>query len=201
MHLTRDGKFHRTDIWREGKWVDLWSVVHFLTGVSTALGLSILAFGFPASAVIAFLGFTAYELWEAMVKIEETPQNRAMDVLVGMVSFVPTFLFVAPLFPFWGLFFVFWAVLEVNVALAYFGWDISHKARLLEAKMRLEIAHQRERFIHRRDQFVADRERRGSLKERLRARKEQWRLHKKRRSLLPQPLVVRDQNHPPELSA
>ena len=31
-HL-HDGVFVRSDIWREGQWLDLWSVVHLLSGI------------------------------------------------------------------------------------------------------------------------------------------------------------------------
>src|SRR3990167_2881435 len=91
MRLTRDGRFERSDIWREGKWIDLWSVVHLLSGMSFGLALGILGFGTAASIIVAPLSFVLYETWEAMVKIVETPQNRFMDVVVGMVSFAPVF--------------------------------------------------------------------------------------------------------------
>ena len=93
---TRGSKFVRTDIWREGKWLDMWSVVHVLSGVSIGLGLYFLHLGAVASLALTFVSLVAYELWEAMVKIEEAPTNRSMDVVVGMVGFVPTFFLVAP---------------------------------------------------------------------------------------------------------
>src|SRR3990167_7248440 len=91
MRLTRDGRFERSDIWREGKWLDMWSVVHLLSGMSFGLALWVLGLGTTASIVIAFLVFVLYETWEAMVRIVETPQNRFMDVVVGMMSFAPVF--------------------------------------------------------------------------------------------------------------
>src|SRR3989344_4038129 len=138
MHLTRDGRFVRTDIWREGKWVDLWSVVHLLSGVSTAFAIKWFGFGFAASAVIAFLLFVAYELWAAMVKIHETPQNRSMDVVAGMVSFVPT----------------------ANVVLATFGWLASRKAEEFEQKLRAEFMAQKERLKEQRVRLPAAMKRR-----------------------------------------
>lgn len=148
MHLTPDGKFKRTDIWREGKWVDLWSVVHFLSGSSTAFVITWLGFGFQASAVIAFLLFVAYELWEAMVKIEETPQNRFMDVVVGMVSFLPTFLLLQGISrsDFLG---AFGLVLTVNVLLAAVGWYASKKAEEFEHRLRARFIAQRGRVRER----------------------------------------------------
>lgn len=149
MRLTRDGKLERTDIWREGKWVDLWSLVHLLSGVSTAFAITWFGFGLAASAVIAFLLFVAYELWEAMVKIAETPQNRSMDVVAGMASFVPAFFLVRGLS---GSDFVlaFGLVLTVNIVLATFGWLASRKAEEFEHKLRSEFMAQRERLRERR---------------------------------------------------
>ncbi len=152
MHLTPDGKFERTDMWREGKWVDLWSVVHFLSGSSTAFVIAWLGFGFQASAVIAFLLFVAYELWEAMVKIEETPQNRFMDVVVGMASFIPTFVLLQgvskPDF-----LVAFGAVLTVNVIVAAVGWYASQKAEEFEHRLRARFIAQRVRLRERRLRF------------------------------------------------
>ena len=159
MHLTRDGRFVRTDIWREGKWVDLWSVVHLLSGVSTAFAITWLGFGFAASAVIAFLLFVAYELWEAMVKIHETPQNRSMDVVAGMVSFVPTF-FLMQGVPGSSFILMFGLVFTVNVVLATVGWFASRKAEEFEQRLRNEFTVQRERLRERRVRLKAAMKRR-----------------------------------------
>jgi len=142
--------FKRTDIWREGKWLDLWSVVHFLSGMSVAFGLTLFHFGSAASFIIALLLLVAYELWEALVKIEETPQNRFMDVVVGMVSFTPTFLYLVPALSGNAFFFVFAVILTINVVLSAFGWHASHKAALFEAKLRTEYEERRMRMLARR---------------------------------------------------
>src|SRR3989344_9620144 len=97
MHIARDGRFERTDIWREGKWLDLGSVVHVLSGFSISLGFYYLGLGAFASVALALLSLISYEMWETIVRIEETHTNRFMDVVVGMVSFVPAFFLVAPL--------------------------------------------------------------------------------------------------------
>lgn len=153
MRLTH-GTFQRTDVWREGKWLDLWSVVHFLTGVSTAFGLFLSDFGTAASIVIALLAFTAYEFWEAIVKIEETPQNRFMDVVVGMVSFIPTFILLERV-PEQYLILSFGGVLTVNVVLAGIGWMASRKADELERRLRIEFAEKQKHLRQRRARFVA----------------------------------------------
>ena len=161
MHLTRDGRFVRTDTWREGKWLDLWSVVHLLSGASVGFSITWLGFGFPASTVIAFLLFVAYELWEAMVKIHETPQNRSMDVVVGIVSFVPTFFLVQGLS---GSYFIlaFGLVLTANVVLATFGWLASRKAEEFEHRLRSEFMAQRKRLKEQRVRLRTAMKRRGA---------------------------------------
>jgi hypothetical protein len=144
-------RFTRTDIWREGKWLDLWSVVHFLSGVSIAIGFQIFGFGFWPTAVITFICLVAYELWEAMVKIAETPQNRVMDVVVGMVSFLLTHAVGIP--PVWTtqFYIAFFGVLAINVMLATLGWIASQKAAELEKRMMARIADQRARLRARRE--------------------------------------------------
>lgn len=155
MPLFRNGKLERTDIWREGKWLDLWSLVHFLSGISLGFGIWFFKFGAMSSIVIAFLLLVGYELWEAMVKIEETPQNRFMDVVVGMASFLPTFLFAASRLSLPHLILASGLVFTVNIVLAALGWQQSRKAAELEAKVRADLRARREKFIaerHRRKQ-------------------------------------------------
>lgn len=149
MRLTHDGKFERSDIWREGKWLDLWSVIHFLSGISVGLALVLLELGVEASFIIAFLVFVLYETWEAMVKIRETPQNRSMDVVVSMVSFAPTFFF-SPKLSTAPLVLVFGSMLTVNIVMATFGWIASRKAEEFEHRLRLKLAERRRRLTERR---------------------------------------------------
>ena len=142
----RDGKFVRSDIWREGKWLDLWSVVHLLSGVSLALFLYILRLGTPASLALAFLGLVSYEMWEKIVDIEETPTNRFMDLVVGMASFLPAFFFLAPRLSQTSFILVFGFVLTANVVMSVFGWVASQKAAALEKRLRARYARNRLRL-------------------------------------------------------
>ncbi len=159
MRLTRDGVFERSDIWREGKWLDLWSLVHLLSGMSVGFGMILLDFDSAASMVIGLLVFVLYEMWEAMVKIQETPQNRFMDVVIGMASFTPTFFFFQGL-SMSSFTLLFGLVLTTNVVLAAFGWLASRKAAEFEQRLRLEFIQQRQRLLNRRVRFRANRERR-----------------------------------------
>jgi len=157
MEFKLEGRFERTDIWREGKWLDLWSVVHLLSGVSTAFALSFFQFGAAPALIIGFLLLVLYEMWEAVAEIEETPQNRFMDVVVGMLSFVPVLLYLTPALSASNTILVFGLVLTLNIVMATFGWLASRKAAVLEAALREDIERQRRKFKESRQRFLAKR--------------------------------------------
>jgi hypothetical protein len=145
MHLAADGTVVRTDIWREGKYLDLWSVPHFLSGMLVGIALRYIGLATLPAFVIALILLIAYEFFEYCADIEEMFTNSVMDVVVGMVSFTPTFL----LFPTISannalMLFTFTAILDA--ILSWFGWQASHKAYVFEKKVRAEIEKQRERM-------------------------------------------------------
>lgn len=137
--------FVRTDIWREGKYLDLWSVPHFLSGVSVALGLHILGFDFWAAFVIGFLLLVGYEMFEVIAKIEETKMNRTLDVVVGMMSFTPALL-LAPSFGFYEVAITFTLITTTDIILSIMGWHASQKAAVLEAAVLEKIAKRKEQL-------------------------------------------------------
>ena len=150
MQLSSEGKLVRTDIWREGEYVDLWSIPHLLSGAVTGLVAYFVGFEPLPTFIIVFILLCGYEMFEALVKIEETKWNRTLDVIIGMASFAPTFL-LAPLYlshvqlgASLGFLFVF------NSFLSWFGWYESKKASVLEAKLLSQIEMQRARLRERR---------------------------------------------------
>lgn len=151
MHRSFDSKFERTDIWREGKWLDLWSVVHFLSGVTIGFVFHFLHFGSAATSVIVLLLLISYEMWEIIVRIEETPTNRFMDVVVGMASFLPTYFLLTPmLYYVEQVVIVFGFIFFANVALSVLGWHASRKAATLERRVRERYEKQRAKILARR---------------------------------------------------
>lgn len=156
MYFDSHGNFVRTDMWAEGKWLDLWSVPHFLSGIALAFTIYLFKFDTDAAFIIAFLLLVAYEMFEVIAKIEETPTNRIMDVVVGMVSFTPTFL-LAPRLSETEFILVFGAVLTLDAVLSTIGWSASQKAASLEKKLRAELASQKEKFKARREHRIARR--------------------------------------------
>lgn len=153
MRLTHEGKLVRTDAWREGEYLDLWSVPHFLSGMVVAFALFFLGFEARSAFVIAFLLLVGYEMFEAIVKIEETRWNRVLDVVVGMVSFTPTFLLV-PKIDLGLAMYVCAVTVFVDAVLSYSGWRASQKAAALEERLRAEIMRERERFNRGRAAFA-----------------------------------------------
>ena len=150
MQLSSGGKLVRTDIWREGEYVDLWSIPHFLSGVVTGLVAHFVGFEALPTFIIVFILLCAYEMFEALVKIEETKWNRTFDVIIGMAGFAPIYLFLpqylseVQLGASLGFLFVF------NSILSWFGWYQSKKASTLEAKLLSQIEVQRARLRERR---------------------------------------------------
>lgn len=157
MKQSRDGVFVRTDIWKEGKWLDLWSVVHFLSGICVAFTLALFHFGLNATIVIALLLLIAYEMFEVIARIEETVTNRIMDVVVGMISFIPFFAFVIPKLSRIEFYAFFIPIFALDVGMSVVGWRESQKASQLEAKVRVEVAKERDRM---RERLLRRRERR-----------------------------------------
>lgn len=150
MRLDREGRLVRTDIWREGEYLDLWSVPHFLSGMAVAFALFFLNYTASAAFVIAFLLLVAYEMFEVIAKIEETRWNRVLDVVVGMTSFTPTFLLLPGIPTGWAIG-AFIAVVVLDSVLSFFGWLASHKASVLETTLRAEFEKEKHRFVLRRE--------------------------------------------------
>jgi len=88
-----------------------------------------------------------------------------MDVVVGMVSFIPTFFLMQGVS---GPYFIlgFSLVLALNVILATVGWLASRKAEEFEQKLRSEFMVQRERLKERRARIrTAMKRRRAPMEE------------------------------------
>jgi hypothetical protein len=171
----QNGRLVRTDIWREGTYLDLWSVPHFLSGMSVALGLFIVGLDFNTAVVVGFFMLVAWEFFEYFAEIEEGRINSIMDIVVGMTSLVPTFIWAGDQ-TFQTVVVVFAAITVIDLILSTFGWIASHKANVLERKLKTEFKERREQLRDRRrliKQRIADE------RAKWRARRKEWRAHKK----------------------
>lgn len=162
LRSTGSLSFKRTDMWREGDWLDLWSVVHFLSGISIGLGLFYLHFGSLPAVVTTGIALVAYEMWEALEQIEETPANRTLDVVVGLSSFLPTYFLVAPRIAVGHFVALFAVVFLLNVGLSALGWSASRKAAVLEQSLRARYEQQRARIRRQRARLLYRRRARWS---------------------------------------
>lgn len=164
MHIDSEGKFVRTDLWREGKWLDFWSVVHFFSGVAIGFLPRYLELNAFAAYAIALLLMISYEMFEALAKIEETPQNRMMDVVVGMASFIPAY-YLNPFLPIsWSIVLCVFFFFIVSIS-SFIGWRASKKAAAFEKRMREKIKESKEHFLLQRARRRIDRVKRKALRE------------------------------------
>lgn len=150
MRIAGQKRYVRTDIWREGLWLDLWSVVHLLSGFSIGFFAYFLKFDPLVLAVITFILLIIYEWWEAFVGIDEAPTNRFMDVVVGMVGYIPAYFYISPTLSHTAHIVTFVCVFAVNVIMSAIGWHASHKAAELERRMHERIARQKTRIAEQR---------------------------------------------------
>jgi hypothetical protein len=150
MRMLGNKRFVRTDIWREGLWLDMWSVVHLLSGFSIGFFAYFLKFDPLLLATITLILLIVYEWWEAFVGIDEAPTNRFMDVVVVMVGYMPAYFYISPALSQSAHIVTFACVFAVNIIMSAIGWHASHKAAELERRMHERIARQKTRIAEQR---------------------------------------------------
>ena len=136
----------RTDIWREGEYLDLWSVPHFLSGALLACLIYLLHLPFLYALILATILLIAYEVFEVWVGIYESDWNRRLDVVVGLASFIPTLLIIYD----WSFLSVLILGLIVGILdgiLSYLGWSASQKGLQLELKIQREYEILKNKFL------------------------------------------------------
>ncbi len=79
-------KFH--DIRNDGKYLDLWSLNHFLSGIVYAGWVFQLGFSLWFVFVSYFILAVAWELYEFYADVFEHLGNKAMDVITGVMGFL-----------------------------------------------------------------------------------------------------------------
>jgi len=85
-------------LWKKAKFLDLWSVIHFVCGL--VLGsIAILFIGsFGLAFLVVFVVMTVWELYEFKTGIIEEVPNKILDVVVGLIGFVVFYLWLYPSF-------------------------------------------------------------------------------------------------------
>ncbi|HEV7424485.1 MAG TPA: hypothetical protein VGO21_04840 [Candidatus Paceibacterota bacterium] len=75
------------NIFRSGKYLDLWSVNHTLAGIVIAGPLYYFSVPFMYSLFISLALIVGWEIYEIVFDIYETWQNRSTDIITGLVGF------------------------------------------------------------------------------------------------------------------
>ena len=76
------------DIWKEGKYIDLWSLNHVLSGGVLAGLLIFIGLPFWVSFLAALSLILGWEIYEIVKGIEEPIGNKIMDVVTGILGFI-----------------------------------------------------------------------------------------------------------------
>jgi hypothetical protein len=138
----------RTDIWRDGEYLDLWSVPHFLSGSLLACFIYLLHLDFFYATVLATALLIAYEIFEIKVGITETDWNRRLDVVVGLTSFIPTTILISG----WEFKEVLFFGLVVGILdgiLSAWGWSAAYKGKVVKKKVLEEYELLKAKFLER----------------------------------------------------
>lgn len=108
------------DIWKHGKYVDTWSVVHLLSGFLLAGMFYRFEYSFLQAFIFSTLLLFAWEAFEWLIKIIEPSVNVMVDIIVGVFGFlIGAYLFYALQGSF-SLFF--YPVLVTTTALSLWGF-------------------------------------------------------------------------------
>ena len=74
--------------WKHGQYVDLWSLVHLLSGSLLCILLASLGLGFLLALLLVTALLCLWEVYEWLLKILEVPTNVAADLVIGMAGFL-----------------------------------------------------------------------------------------------------------------
>lgn len=75
------------DIWKHGKFIDMWSVVHFLSGFLLCGALFQLGYNFSQALIISLVFMLLWEFYEWVTHIIEPSINVVVDILIGLAGF------------------------------------------------------------------------------------------------------------------
>lgn len=110
-----------TDIWKHGKFVDMWSVVHLSSGFLLSGFLYWMGYSFELSLILAVAALVAWEGFEWLTRIIEPSVNVFVDIIIGMVGFlVGAYLYFGGARSFDPV--DFWIVLAVTLVLSLWGF-------------------------------------------------------------------------------
>ena len=75
------------DIWKHGKYLDMWSLVHFLSGFVLCGLFYWLESGFIWTLIYSSILLLLWEIFEFFISIIEPSVNVIVDIVVGLLGF------------------------------------------------------------------------------------------------------------------
>jgi hypothetical protein len=79
-------------LWEEGKYVDMWSIPHILSGVIMAGLFNWLGIGFWLNLLLSTALMIGWEFFELFVLgVHEHMTNKVMDVVTGLLGFFTSY--------------------------------------------------------------------------------------------------------------
>lgn len=75
-----------TPVWSHGKYLDYWSLIHFLTGLILGIGALFASEERFLSLILIFILLIIYEILENKTEVSENIENIALDVIIGSVG-------------------------------------------------------------------------------------------------------------------
>ncbi len=116
------------NIWKKGKYIDLWSLNHFVGGVLIARILFFFDLSFWPALSITFVVKMVWEIYELIRNIKESIENKVMDVIIGIFGFlIMYYLYIQVIFFSSTLFFV--VIFVVWLFLNFWGYVVYLKKK------------------------------------------------------------------------
>ncbi|MCH7850217.1 MAG: hypothetical protein IH845_01090 [Nanoarchaeota archaeon] len=75
-----------SNIWKEGKYIDLWSINHILGGMVLAGIFIFFNLSLTWALILGFLITISYEIYEMLTDHFETPANKILDILTSLLG-------------------------------------------------------------------------------------------------------------------
>ncbi len=82
--------------WHHGRYLDLWSICHLLSGSIIGIAFILLHIPFVTGLIVASMLFIVYEVLEFFLRVVEDIQNSIADVVIGAIGFYVTHLILRP---------------------------------------------------------------------------------------------------------
>jgi hypothetical protein len=104
MSIKRLKSWHRglrepgRGLWKKGKYLDLWSLIHFVCGLVFGSIMVLFTGSFGLSFLVVFILKIVWEIYEFKTGIIEEVPNKILDVVVGLIGFVVFYFWMYPTF-------------------------------------------------------------------------------------------------------